>query len=69
MTPPRRVTVNEVGNSVEVTSWVNQQGGVSVLVSPAEWAALVARAEGFTTVRAYRSAEARIAHSHGARGA
>ncbi len=66
MTP--QVTIDQSGGSLELTAWVNEQAGVSVLVSPAQWALLVAKAEQLPALREYRATEARLAHSHGARG-
>ncbi len=66
MTP--RVTIDQSGGSLELTAWVNEQAGVSILVSAAEWTLIVAKAEQIPAVREYRATEARLAHSHGARG-
>ncbi len=61
------VTVDAVGNSVEVTVWPSAEtAGLSVLVPAQDWLAIVARAEELEPVRALRQRERREAHSHGA---
>ncbi len=61
-----RVTVEECGHALEVTVY---DGGVglSVVVTPGQWAAIVAQGEQLEPVRAYRRAEHVLAASHRAR--
>ncbi len=64
-----RITIDQCGALLEVTVWSNETGGSSVLVSAAEWVAVAAQAEQTGALRAYRTAEAKLAHSHGTRRA
>jgi hypothetical protein len=62
------VTLDTCGSQVEVTVWPSaDSGGLSVLLSAADWASIVAQGEALAPVRAYRVREARLGQSHEAR--
>ncbi len=67
MTTPL-VTIDVVGKSIELTVWPSSDsGGLSVLLSAADWCAITAQAEQLEPVRQYRADDARRGASHHAR--
>jgi hypothetical protein len=67
MTAIGSIQVDTCGNAIEVTVFAGEHAGLSVLVSPEAFAALVVRAEQLEPMLQLRRREAREAHSHEAR--
>jgi hypothetical protein len=62
------VTVDTCGNMIELEARSHGEStGLSVLISPEQFAALVVRAEQLEPMLQYRRREARESHSHEAR--